>query len=100
MLDLARPKRPSEATGSADSASHSRPVVQRRPGRTDLSLQLATRVPPGRTAGRAEPGAASDAAVHADGVRAIAERGMAGSAEALPHLSLLQPAFGAHDLRG
>jgi hypothetical protein len=109
MRELARPRRPAEQTGSADVASHGRPVVQKHASRSSLSFKLATRLPAGAPlqkkeggAGR-DSGAASasvDAAAHADGVRAIAERGVAGSAGALPYLSVLQPAFGAHDLRG
>jgi hypothetical protein len=38
--------------------------------------------------------------VRAEGVRTVAARGMAGGAGELPHLSVLQPAFGGHDLRG
>lgn len=109
MRDLAQPKRPAERPRSADSASHGRPSVQKRASRSSLSLKLATRLPPGpplqKTEGGAEqdPDAASasiSAAAHADGVRAIAERGVAGSAGELPHLPVLQSAFGAHDLRG
>lgn len=102
MRNLAAPQRPPAHTGSADAASRSPAGRVQSPRPSKVSLQLATSLPvAGDAAGGADAGFASGgSAVRAAGVRAIAEEGMAGSAGDLPYLSVLQPAFGAHDLRG